>query len=278
MEPRNSFIFYRSFHEAAVLLKPKDRSEFLFAICDYALDGVRRKLPPTAEALFLLVEPILQSNQRKYENGRKGGRPRGKPKENQTGTQAEPYADVDGDGDADADENENENENEAVAVAVAGAGAGAAAPGGTAPAGLWAELFAGDDAALVAAAVKSYIASDEKGYPPHIGAIKNAMYSLCRRGELDEAQAWELVRRAASRSAYGAQEEFDAPPEEVRQPVGSPGQLRQWALMDSDAVGSVVASNFQRVWRARRESRRRSALLPPDVGRLLEEARRLPER
>ena len=134
MEPRNSFIFYRSFHEAAVLLKPKDRSEFLFAICDYALDGVRRKLPPTAEALFLLVEPILQSNQRKYENGRKGGRPRGKPKENQTGTQAEPYADVDGDGDADADENENENENEAVAVAVAGAGAGAAAPGGTAPA------------------------------------------------------------------------------------------------------------------------------------------------
>lgn len=139
---------------------------------------------------------------------------------------------------------------------------------------LWAEMFAGDDAALVAAAVKSFIASDEKGYPPHIGAIKNAMYSLCRRGELDEAQAWELVRRAASRSAYGAQEEFDALPEEVRQAVGSPGQLRQWALMDSSAVGSVVASNFQRVWRARQESRRQSALLPPDVGRLLEETGR----
>ena len=123
---------------------------------------------------------------------------------------------------------------------------------------LWAEMFAGDDVALVAAAVKSYIASDVKGYPPHIGAIKNAMLRLSQSGELDAAAAWDLVRRAASRSAYGAREEFDRLPEQVQRMVGSPSQLYEWSQMDMDVVGSVVASNFQRSWRARQESRRTS--------------------
>lgn len=36
---------------------------------------------------------------------------------------------------------------------------------------LWAEMLADYPANLVAAAVKSHIASDRKGFPPHIGAI-----------------------------------------------------------------------------------------------------------
>ena len=35
---------------------------------------------------------------------------------------------------------------------------------------LWAEMLADYPANLVAAAVKSHIASDRKGFPPHIGA------------------------------------------------------------------------------------------------------------
>lgn len=147
-----------------------------------------------------------------------------------------------------------------------------AGPGGvdvTQTLNLWAEMFADEDVALVAAAVKSYIASDVKGYPPHIGAIKNALYDLTSCGGLDAAEAWNMVRRAAGRSAYGAQEEFDRLPEEVRRVVGSPGQLYQWSQMDGDVFNSVVASNFQRAWRARQGSRRRDALLPGDVRRMV---------
>ena len=122
---------------------------------------------------------------------------------------------------------------------------------------LWAEMFADDDVALVAAAVKSYIAADRKGFPPHIGAIKNAML------------AWALVRRAASRSAYGAREEFERLPEDIRRIVGAPSQLFEWSQMDSDVFNSVVASNFQRAWTARTESRRRQALLPGGVRRVI---------
>ena len=55
--------------------------------------------------------------------------------------------------------------------------------------GLWAKMFEDDRVDLVAAAVKSYIATDVKGFPPHIGAIKNAMHQLSSAGGLDAAQA-----------------------------------------------------------------------------------------
>lgn len=133
---------------------------------------------------------------------------------------------------------------------------------------LWMEMFADDDVAFVAAAVKSFIASDTKGFPPHIGAIKNAMHSLTRTGEMDEDQAWELLRNAASRSGYGAQEEYDKLPEDLRR-MCSPGQLFEWSQMDSDVFNSVVGSHFRKSYRARQESRRQDALLPADVKKVI---------
>ncbi len=135
---------------------------------------------------------------------------------------------------------------------------------------LWTEMFAGDDAALVAAAVKAFIAADTKGFPPHIGAIKNAMYQLVSSGGLDSGQAWELVRKAASNSAYESEKEFRRLPGAVQRIVGSPGQLYEWSLMDSETFNSVVASNFQRVYRVRQEHSRQTALLPPNVKDVLQ--------
>ena len=38
---------------------------------------------------------------------------------------------------------------------------------------LWTIMFEGEDFSMVANAVKAYIATDEKGFPPVIGQIKN---------------------------------------------------------------------------------------------------------
>lgn len=133
---------------------------------------------------------------------------------------------------------------------------------------LWAEMFAGDDVALVAAAVKCFIAGDEKGFAPSIGQIKGLMAQLSSPEGLDEEQAWELLRRAASNSAYGAQEEFRRLPESLQR-MCSPGQLYEWSQMDSSVFNSVVGSHFRKSYRARQEARRRDALLPPDVKQFL---------
>lgn len=52
----------------------------------------------------------------------------------------------------------------------------------------------------------------------------------------------------------------------VRRVVGSPSQLREWAMMEPDTVQSVVASNFQRSYRSRAASEKEFAALP-EAGR-----------
>lgn len=130
---------------------------------------------------------------------------------------------------------------------------------------LWAEMFANDDVRVVAAAVKSVIESDEKGFPPTIGQVKAKMRMICAPDELSEAEAWGLVAKAIRNSAYEAQAEFEKLPPLVKRIVGSPNQLRDWSQMDSDAVHSVVASNFQRSYRAKAAREKEVQALPADV-------------
>ena len=77
--------------------------------------------------------------------------------------------------------------------------------------GLWQELFRDDQAQAVALAVKRYIAQDSKGFPPHIGAIKQAVKDLPRAvGQYNERpgaewaetlKKWDALR--ARRRAAG---------------------------------------------------------------------------
>lgn len=135
-------------------------------------------------------------------------------------------------------------------------------------AALWQEMFADDDYRLAAAALKCFIAEDTKGFAPSIGQIKDIMVRLMDADGMDEDRAWELLRQAVSRSGYGAREEYDRLPEELRR-MCSPGQLYEWSQMDSDVFNSVIGSHFRKSYRARRESQRRDALLPADVRRVL---------
>lgn len=76
MEQRDSFVFYRSFFEAVSELKEKEQTAVVMAICDYALNGIERELSGVPAAMFMLMKPNLDANQKKYENGKKGGRPK----------------------------------------------------------------------------------------------------------------------------------------------------------------------------------------------------------
>ena len=130
---------------------------------------------------------------------------------------------------------------------------------------IWADLFADDPAEVVGMAVKALISTDDKGFPPHIGAVKAKIRQLTAKPELSEQEAWGLVSRAIQNGIYGSEKEFDRLPEMLQRIVGSPSQLREWAVMDSEAVQSVVASNFQRSYRERAKYARELEALPADV-------------
>lgn len=130
---------------------------------------------------------------------------------------------------------------------------------------LWAEMFAEDDVKIVAAAVKALIATDDKGFPPHIGAVKGRIRQISNPDEMTEQEAWTYIAKALRNSSYNAEEEFAKLPPILQDVVHAPQQLREWARMDEATVQSVVASNLQRSFRAKAQSRRDFEALPQDV-------------
>lgn len=73
---RDAFIFYRSFVDAGKCIEDEaDRLMFFEAIINYALDGVEPELNGIISGMFSLIKPNIDANNKKYENGKKGGRP-----------------------------------------------------------------------------------------------------------------------------------------------------------------------------------------------------------
>lgn len=105
---RESFIFYRGFSESIKELDAEMRCECYEALIDYALDGIEPDTNGVVMAMFKAFKPQIDANNRRYENGQKGGRPKNqtetKPNDNQTETKATPNVNV--------NVNDNENDNE----------------------------------------------------------------------------------------------------------------------------------------------------------------------
>lgn len=80
---RDSFVFYRSFFEALQDVPIEERACIYDAICAYSLNDIEPKLTGMQLAIFKLIRPNIDSNKRKYENGKKGasfGKKGGRPK------------------------------------------------------------------------------------------------------------------------------------------------------------------------------------------------------
>lgn len=109
---RESMIFYRSFMESLDDLDPKTYKNIMQMILHYAMDGEIVNGGVIEKALFSLVKPQIDANNKRYENGKKGGKSvtnseanvkndssnqtvtKAEPNSNQTVTKAEPNVNV----------------------------------------------------------------------------------------------------------------------------------------------------------------------------------------
>lgn len=128
---------------------------------------------------------------------------------------------------------------------------------------VWQRLFAQEPIQLVTAALESYMTTTTERFAPTPGQLKEHIRKLTdSSNDITEGEAWELVAKALRRSSYYSGEEFAKLPECVQRCVGSPEQLKEWAQMDMETVSTVVASNFQRGFRYRKQQSDERAKLP----------------
>ena len=111
---KDSFVFYKSFYEAIKKLKKKDQLTVFLHMCEYAFENKTEEIDGVPAAIFDLIKPQIDANFRRFENGKKGGRPKTKtkPNPNLDVTKPEPNVNVNVNDNVNDNVNVNVNVNE----------------------------------------------------------------------------------------------------------------------------------------------------------------------
>lgn len=142
-------------------------------------------------------------------------------------------------------------------------------PSKTAAVNAWLMCLGEYDNKVVQLAFKTYMTTNTSGFPPVPGQLVEILQSLTQPQELNELEAWSLVRQALKDCNYNSEQEFAKLPTTIQKTVGTPQQLRIWAS-DTEFNENVVSSNFIKTYRT--EVKRATELnkMSSDVRRLVE--------
>lgn len=129
---------------------------------------------------------------------------------------------------------------------------------------LWEDMLSDYSYQECMVGLKTYIATDRTGFAPSIGALIDCINKITTRPSMAETEAWALVSKALRNSTYNSQSEFSKLPDAVKQAVGSPQILYQWAV-DENFNEAVVSSNFMRSYKSVVKRNEEFARLPSAV-------------
>ena len=73
---RDGIVFYRSFYDAIKELSDAELAKCFKAIMEYGLDGKEPETSGIEKTIYCLVKPQIDANNKRYQNGTKGGRPK----------------------------------------------------------------------------------------------------------------------------------------------------------------------------------------------------------
>ena len=125
------------------------------------------------------------------------------------------------------------------------------------------------------AAVQKHIIT--KDIAPSVASIRKAATELTTPQEQNAEEAWARAKLAIRNGIYHAEEEFEELPETVQRAIGSPENLREMAMMDSDELNTVEKSHFIRTYNTELTKIRENALMPERMKALIEKTlERLP--
>lgn len=134
----------------------------------------------------------------------------------------------------------------------------------------WADAMSEYTYEQVSVALKMYLKTSTSGFAPTPGQLIEKIQVVTQPELLSETEAWAIVRSSLSRCGYYSVEEFEKFPPIIQKAVGSPSQLRVWAL-DQDYNEGVVSAQFGRVYRTLAEKQKDFDKMPSNIQHRIED-------
>lgn len=133
----------------------------------------------------------------------------------------------------------------------------------------WLMCLSEYDNNVVMAAFKAYMTTNASGFAPAPGQLIEILQTLTQPSELNELEAWSIVRKALRNCGYNSEQEFAKLPTVVQKTVGTPQQLKIWAC-DSEFNENVVSSNFIKTYRTEVKRAIELNKIPSDIKKVIE--------
>ena len=136
---------------------------------------------------------------------------------------------------------------------------------------LWYELFKDDNLEIVKRAVLSLVNKLE--FPPTIADVRKEIEKLVgtATNEPTAIEEYNAIRQAIKSSGYYSVENFEKLPEIAKQFVGSPSQLKEWALRE-DFNEEVLRGQFLKQYDSLKERQKHRQMLNsnPELNNLIQ--------
>lgn len=144
-------------------------------------------------------------------------------------------------------------------------------PSKTAAVNAWTLALEEYEEKAVHTAFKLYMQTNTSGFAPSPGQIIDKIHTMTQPQELNEMEAWSLVRKAICNSIYNSVSEFEKLPPLVQKAVGLPDSLREWAMAEN-LNHEVVMANFQKAYKGELKRYEELQKMPQNVRNLIEKA------
>lgn len=93
--------------------------------------------------------------------------------------------------------------------------------------------------------LKIYVATSGSDFAPSISKLISMSRKPQELAQTDEGAIWREIRPCIRRGIYHAEEDFEKLSPMAKKVVGQPSQLREWAMLESEVIDSVIQSNMK---------------------------------
>lgn len=136
---------------------------------------------------------------------------------------------------------------------------------------VWFELLKDLTYDQVSLAIQKHMLTER--FPPTIADLREKANEVAKKQvtEMSELEAWSIVMKAIRNSNYHADKEFEKLPKPCQIAVGTPDNLKEWAMMNVEQVATVEQSHFIRSYRAAVKRLDEECRLPPEIQKRIAE-------